>query len=64
MARGTRGGDSWALEHWRDKAMAPAFRCLEARGIFLEQGLNLRLLPWQADFLLLSHWEALDPFFR
>ena len=30
-----------------------------ARGIFLDQGLNLHLLHWQADSLLLGHlWEA------
>ena len=29
--------------------------CLEARGIFLYQGLNLCLLLWQVDTSLLSH---------
>ena len=28
------------------------------QGIFPTQGLNLRLLPWQMNSLLLSHWEA------
>ena len=28
------------------------------QGIFLTQGLNLRLLHWQEDSLPLSHWES------
>ena len=36
----------------------------EARGIFPDQGLNLRLLPWQLDSLSLGHQESPDVFFH
>ena len=39
--------------------MAHGLSCFEARGIFLDQGLNPRLLQWQVDSLSLSHWESL-----
>ena len=38
--------------------MAHGLSCSTACGIFPDQGLNLCLLHWQADFLLLSHQET------
>ena len=35
--------------------VAQGFSCSQARGIFLDEGLNPCLLYWQADSLLLSH---------
>ena len=34
--------------------VAHGFSCSAARGVLLDQGLNLCLLHWQVDFLLLS----------
>ena len=36
-------------------AVVPGLSCSKARGIFLDQGLKLCLLHWQADSLPLSH---------
>ena len=36
-------------------AVVHRIRCSVARGIFLDQGTNLRLLHWQADSVPLSH---------
>ena len=38
--------------------MAHGLSCSTACGIFPDQGLNLCLLHWQADFLLLTHQET------
>ena len=38
--------------------MVHELSCSEASGIFLNQDLNLCLLHWQADSLLLSHQES------
>ena len=47
------------------EAQAPSLGCTvlatprpEAHGIFLDQGLNSRLLHWQVDSLPLSHQES------
>ena len=45
---------SQALEH----RLSSCGNCSAACGIFLDQGLNLCLLHWQADSLPLSHREA------
>ena len=40
-------------------AVVLGLSCLAGCGVFLDQGLNLRLLHWQADSLPLGHlWEA------
>ena len=44
--------------------MGPMLRCSKACAIVPDQGSNLCLLQWQADFLPLRHREALDYFFR
>ena len=46
---------SQALEHRINSCGAQVFSCSAARGIFLDQGLNLCLLYWQADSSPLSH---------
>ena len=38
--------------------VADGLSCSEACGIFLDQGLNLCLLQWQADSLPLDHLES------
>ena len=43
------------LERSGPVAAAQGLSCSTARGLFLEQGLNLRLLHWEVDSLLLSH---------
>ena len=43
------------LERSGPVAVAQGLSCSPTRGLFLEQGLNLRLLHWEADSLLLSH---------
>ena len=40
---------------WASLAVTHGLRCSTACGIFLDQGLNLCLLHWQADSLPLSH---------
>ena len=48
---------SWAHWLWSTDSVVVAheLRYSMARGIFLDQGLNLRLLRWQSDSLPLSH---------
>ena len=46
---------SWALEHGLNSCGAQAYSCSTAYGIFLDQGLNLCLLHWQADSLPINH---------
>ena len=38
--------------------VARGLSCSEACGIFPDQGLNLCLLPWQADSIPLTHWGS------
>ena len=42
-------------------AAAHGLNCSEARGIFLDQGLNMSLLHWQADSLPLRHQGSPAP---
>ena len=52
---------TWAQELWLPGSAAQAvvvaygLSCPPACGVFLDQGLNLCLLRWQADSLPLSH---------
>ena len=48
---------TWALQLWLPGTIAVArgLSCSSARGLFLDQGLHLCLLHWQADSLPLSH---------
>lgn len=45
---------AWTLEHRLGSRRAHGLSCSLACGIFLDQGLNLRALGWQADSLPLS----------
>ena len=47
------------LSHCSPWALERRLNCPEAWGIFLDQGSNPCVLPWQADSLPLSHQEAL-----
>ena len=44
--------------------MSHALSCSKARGIFLGQGSNSRLLHWQANSLPLSHQKPQTHFFE
>ena len=41
--------EAWALEHAGSVIVLPGLSCPVACGIFLDQGLNLWPLHWQAD---------------
>ena len=53
---GFSGCGSWDLDHRLTQQLwCMGLGCFKAFGIFLDQGLNLCLLHWQADSLALSH---------
>ena len=52
---------AWALDAQASGVAVHRFSCPTACGIFLDQGLNLCLLHWQADSLPLSH--QISPFY-
>ena len=47
---------------WVSVVSAHGLRCSEASGIFPDQGLNLCLVPWQAESSPLSHQGSPAPF--
>ena len=52
---GLSSGSSGALEHIGSVVVAHGFSCSAIYGIFLDQGSNLYPLPWQANYLPLTH---------
>ena len=52
---GLNSFSSWALEHRLKIVVVHGLNCSTACGIFLDQGLNLSLMHWQADSLPLRY---------
>ena len=56
---GFSGCGSWALSRAQAQVVVvQELSCSVACGIFLDQESNPRLLHWQVDSLLLSHWGS------